>query len=79
MFGGSVSVSPHGPKLVDSVGLPMEFLSLLGPLALPTTLLQDSPSFIQCLALGLHLFLLARWSLSEDSYDRLLSASITEY
>jgi hypothetical protein len=51
LVGGSVSVSPHVPRLVDSVG-PVVYLTHLVRSILPTTLLQDSPSFAQCLAIG---------------------------
>ena len=38
VLGGLVSGSPQGSRLVDSVGLPVEFLSPLGPSILPPTL-----------------------------------------
>jgi len=79
LVGGSVSGSPQGLRLVDSVDLLVESLSSLGPSILPPppTLPQDP---LICLMFGcgsLHLFWSAYgWSLSEDSYARLLSASI---
>ena len=42
--GGSVSVSPYGPKLVDSVDFLMVFLIRLAPKILPPSFLKDSPS-----------------------------------
>lgn len=57
LVGGLVSVSPHGPQLVDSVGLLVEFLSPLGPFFLPPTCF---PRLLElCLMFGcgsLHLF-----------------------
>ena len=41
---GSVSLSPHGPGLVDSVGLVVVVLTPLSPSVLPLTLTQDFPS-----------------------------------
>jgi len=38
LVGGSVSERPQGSRLVDSVGLPVPFLSPLGPSILPPTL-----------------------------------------
>jgi len=63
LFGDSVSVRLHGPRLVDSVGLVFltpPVLSILLP-----TLLQDSPSSSWCLAVGLHQLLEEplRWQL----------------
>jgi hypothetical protein len=76
LVGGSIFGRPHGSRLVDSIGLPVESLS-------PQVLIIQS--FLQLLSLmfscgSLHLFLLvAGWSISEDNYARILSASITEY
>jgi hypothetical protein len=54
LVGGSVSGSPQGSRLVDSVvGHPVEFLSLLDPSILPPTFTQDSPGSIWWLAVGL--------------------------
>ena len=65
MVGDSVSENPQRSWLVDSVGLSVESLSKLH-------LMFDCGS--------LHLFPLAvEWSLTEDSYARLLCASIIEY
>ena len=50
---GSVSESSQGYRLVDSVDLPVESLFPLGRSILPATLPQDSPSSVQCLAVGL--------------------------
>jgi hypothetical protein len=78
LVGGSVSGSPQGSKLVGSVGLPVESLSSSGPSVLPQSLPQDSELYLMFGCGSLNLFLLAiEWSLSEDSYARLLSASIT--
>ena len=81
LVGGSVSGNPQGSELVDSVGLLVEPLSLLGSSILPpnssTRLPEPGPMF-GCGSL--HLFQSAAgWSLSEDSYARLLCVSKTEY
>ena len=43
LVGGSVSVSPYGPRLVDSVGFLVVSLTILSPTILPPPLPQDSP------------------------------------
>lgn len=53
LVGISLSVSGYGPRLVNSVGFVAVSLALLAPLTLPPCLPQDSPSFIQCLTVGL--------------------------
>lgn len=53
LVGGSVSLSPYGPKLVDSVGVLVVFLTSLASLILPPHLPQNSVSSTYCLALGL--------------------------
>jgi hypothetical protein len=40
----------QGSSLVNSVGLPVEFLSPSGPEILPPFLLQESPNLIHCWA-----------------------------
>ena len=47
--GGSVSVSPHRPRLVASVGLLEVSLTLLALFILPSTLPQDSLSSSLCI------------------------------
>jgi hypothetical protein len=80
LVGGSVSVSSHRPRVVASVGPLVVFLTPLASSILSPTLPQD---FLRCSMFGcgsLHLFWsAAEWSLSEDSYVRLLYTSITEY
>ena len=67
VVGDSVSGSPQVSRLFNSVDLPVESISCLVPQS-------------QLFCKTLHLFpLAAGWSLSEDSYARFLSASITEY
>jgi len=72
---------PHGHRLVDYVGLLVVSLTTLAPSVLPPPLQQDSPQFYLMFDCGsLHQFpAVAGWSLSDDSYARLLSASIAEY
>ena len=53
LVGGLVSENPQRSRLIDSLGLPVEFLSSSGPSILPLTLLYASPSHRQCLAVGL--------------------------
>jgi hypothetical protein len=82
-IGSSVSRSPQGYRLVDSVGLLVESLSPPGPSVLSPSLPHDhpkppDPQKFERESLH-HLPLAAGWSFSEDSYTRLLSASITEY
>ena len=48
------SESPQGSRLVDSLGLPVEFLPLLGPSTLPPTLPRESTAL---LAVGLYICL----------------------
>ena len=77
LVGGSVSGSPQGSRLVDSVGLPVEFISLKFSQSFPQLIPELHPMFSYG---SLHLFQSAvGWNFSEDSYARLLSASITEY
>ena len=42
VVGGSVSVSPYGPMLLDSVGLLVVSLTFLAPTILPLNHLHDS-------------------------------------
>ena len=51
----SVSGNPQGSRLVDYVGLPVEFLSLSGPAILPPTLPSEFP--IHCLTVGICIYL----------------------
>ena len=53
LVGGSVSVSPHGSRLVDSVGLLVVSLTLLAYSVLSSTPSQDSPSTAWCFSVGL--------------------------
>lgn len=53
LFGSSVSVSPCRPRLVDSVDFLVVFLTSMAPLILSPPLPHDSPSFAQCVAVGL--------------------------
>jgi hypothetical protein len=77
LFGWWFSLwEPKGLRLVDSVGLSVEPLSSLDSLVLPPTPTQDS-LFPYNVWLWVHFS--AGWSLSEDSYAMLLSASITKY
>ena len=77
---GSVSESPQKSRLVNSVSVSTETLSF-------SSLVMLLPTFADLLELhlmfgcgSLHLFpLTAGWSLSEDSYARILSTRITEY
>jgi hypothetical protein len=55
MVGGSVSASLYEPRLVDSVGFLMVFLTSLSPTILPPPLPQGSSS-AQCFAVGLCLY-----------------------
>jgi hypothetical protein len=59
-----------GARLVDSVGLPLESL-------LSSTKFPEFHLMLGCGSLPLFP-LTAGWSLSEDSYARILSARITE-
>ena len=53
LVGGSGSVSPHGPRLLDPLGLLVVSLTSLAPSILPLFLPQDSLSSILCLTVGL--------------------------
>jgi hypothetical protein len=53
LVGGSVSVSPCGPRSVDSVGFLVVSLTSLAPSILHPSLPQDSLSSAYCLAVGL--------------------------
>ena len=44
LFGGSVSVNHHGPKIVGYVSLFLVYLTSLSPTVLPLSLPQDSPN-----------------------------------
>jgi hypothetical protein len=81
LFSGSVSVNPQGSRLVDFVGLPVEFLFPLGPSVLPPTLFIRLTELQPVFGCGsLHLFQsVTGWKLSENSYATLLSKSKTEY
>jgi hypothetical protein len=81
LVGGLVSESPQGSRLVDSVGLPEEFLSTFGAPSLSPNSSMRVPKLHPMFGCeSLHLFESAtEWSLSEDSYPRPLSTSITEY
>lgn len=64
---------------VDFVGLPVDSLSSPKPWILSPNFPLESLSSIQCLAVGLYLLCSAGgWSLSESSYDRLLSGYPTQ-
>lgn len=77
MVGSSVSGSLQGSRLVDSVGLLLEFLFSPGSSILPLTLTKDCLLFDYK---SLHLFSsAARWNLSEDNYARFLSAILAEF
>ena len=77
LLGDSVSGSPQGSRLVDSVG----FSVLLGSLNLsPNFSVRLSKLHLVIGYESLHLFLLAAgWNLSKDSYARFLTVSIIEY
>jgi hypothetical protein len=77
--GGSVSLSPYGPRMVDPV-------SVLDPSGSYSSsshppFLQDSPKLHLMFGCGsLHLFpSVAGWSLSDDNWARHQSMSIAEY
>lgn len=53
LFGGSVSVGPNGPRLVDSVGFLVASLTPLTPIILLPHLPQDSSNVTYCLVVGL--------------------------
>ena len=69
LVGGSVSESPQGSRLDDTVGLRVEFLFPSVLSILPLTLPYDSPSSIQCLAVGL--FICFHQLLDEASREQL--------
>ena len=74
-------VQSQESRLVDHVGLPMEFVFPSGPHSFILFFHKSpqAPSTIR-LWVCLHLSELgAEWNLSENSHARLLSASITEY
>lgn len=75
----SVSVSPQGFRFVESVRLYVVFLPPRGPPIL-LQLFQSCPELYLLFGPGsLYLFSSGDgWSLSQDSYARLLSASIKE-
>ena len=56
LIGSSVSVSLHGPRIVDYVGLLVVSLASLASSNLLPTLAQYSLSTALCLAMGLDLF-----------------------
>jgi hypothetical protein len=81
LVGGSDSVSPCGPGLVDSVGFLFLYLTSLAPANHSSPSSSGFPKL--CLVFGcgsLHLFLTfpGRY-LSDGDYSRLLSASRAEY
>jgi hypothetical protein len=72
---GSVPEHPKVSRIVDSVGLPVEFLSSLGP-GFFSQLLNS----IQIWAVGFCIcFSQLLVGTSKDSYARLLSGNITKY
>jgi hypothetical protein len=79
LVGDSVSGSPQGSRLVDFVGLPVEFLSSLGSLSSSLNSSTRLPQLHLLFGCGsLHQFSLAAgWRLSENNHARILSASIT--
>jgi len=81
LVGGSVSVSPHRSRLVDSLGLLVVSLIPLGSLNSSPDSSTELPELCLMFSCGsLHLFPTADGqSLSGDSYARLLSVSIAEY
>jgi hypothetical protein len=80
LFSGSVSGSPQVSRLVESVGLSVISLTSSGPSILPQLFHKTPKLHLMFGCRSLHVFPLATgWSLSEDSYAGLLSASIIEY
>jgi hypothetical protein len=68
-------------RLVDSVGLPVEFLSPLGPALLPP-IFHRVPKLHPLFGCGCHHTHHSEspaLSLTDDSHARFLSASITQY
>jgi hypothetical protein len=80
LVGGLVSESPQRSRLVDSIGLPVEFLSLRGhnPSSCSSIRVTNLHALFGCGFIHLSESA-AGWNLSEDSHARLLSASTTEY
>jgi hypothetical protein len=79
-IGSSVSGSTQGYRFIDSVVLPVECLPSLGPSFLflnSSTSFPELPLMFSCVSLHFLSFA-AGQILSEDSYARLFSASITE-
>lgn len=82
LVGALMSAGSPGPRLVGSIGFLVTLLKPLGPSVLPVTLPQGSLYSLyslHCPVFGCEAQWLfgsaAGWSLSEDSYARLLSAS----
>ena len=74
LFGCSVPESPEWLSIVNSVDLPVKFLSP-SETSILLTIPKESQSY-ECLHLPESA---SGWRLSQDSHARLLSASITEY
>ena len=75
-------VQSQGPRLVDSVVLPVEFLSPSGQSQNPSPYSSIRVSKLNPLFSCGYLHLsesVAEWNCSEDSHARLMSVSITEY
>ena len=72
---GSVSESSQEFRLVDSIGLPVESLTSLGPSILsPNSFTRPRELHLKFHCGSQHLSeSVAGWSLSEDSYGRVLS------
>ena len=80
LVGSSGSGSRKGSRLVDFVDLYVEYISTAGPSILPQILPHDPELDLIFGCESLHLFQSAAgWSFLEDSYVKLLSASIAEY
>jgi hypothetical protein len=77
LVGGSVFVSPHDPRSVDSVGLLVVFLTPLVPSIFYSSTRPHSPQLCLLFSCGFQYLFpsVAWWNLSEASYGRLLSAS----
>lgn len=77
----SISESLQGSRIIDSVGLPLETLVLYAALSLSPNSTTRLPKLHLVFGYGsFHLFYsAAEFSLSADSYDKLLTASITDY
>jgi hypothetical protein len=80
LVGGPGSASPHGTRLVDSVGILVASLIPPSCLLLSLTLPQDSPGSACCLAVSLCLCLhpLLGEASQETVYARFLSAIIAD-